>query len=117
MKRTLALAILTISIVLSARADVEVFGAAEYTGTISRGGTNAPVVVQLFDNKTVTVRILHETGTIERVNGTWTEARFVRTVSAMNERQQFIATIRQGVVTGTWKDYKSGDTGTFRCDP
>ena len=49
--------------------------------------------------------------------GTWNEKRLVRTFSILNSSNQFVGTIRKGVVRGAFLNYRTGETGAIDAEP
>jgi hypothetical protein len=49
--------------------------------------------------------------------GIWDEKRLVRTFWIMNSSNQYVGTIRRGVVRGNFLNYRTGDTGTLEANP
>ena len=85
--------------------------AAVYTCILERSGvTLTNIQLHLQPDKTC---VLFGPPGVFIQPGIWDEKRLVRTFWIMNSSNQFVGTIRRGVVRGTFLNYRTGETGTI----
>ena len=92
-----------------------VVGLAFHIVTFERPSTTfTNVQLHLYSDKTC---IIVGPAGVPPQNGTWDEKRLVRTFWIMNSSNQYVGTIRRGVIRGTFLNYRTGETGTLEAEP
>jgi len=92
----------------------------EYQGTFreTKGTsnlTNGPVYLAFWHDGLFSIN--NSVGAVRGGFGTWTDKLGVRTFSVINASNTWSGTIRNGVVSGTFRSYVSGISGIFECRP